>query len=101
MPALSANQTIPAHAQVASLSAQATFTASRQVAAPAQVATLWMEDFPDVHFTAARHVPQAAQRARLRLSPLPAEPRPPGVPATPRPHAMLDGSFHLDGSLLA
>ena len=45
-----------------------------------------MEDFPDVHFRAAQVVEAPRQRARLVLTMWrgPAEPRPPGVPATPR-----------------
>ena len=64
-----------------------TFSANQTRPGPAQAAALVLEDFPDAHLSAAQAVPAPAQRARLVLATWrgPAEPRPPGVPATPRP----------------
>ncbi len=66
-----------------------TFTASQTVPAPSQAAGL----SAPARFTAAHALPAPAQRARVRNPPLygPAEPRPPGVPAVPRPLWPADG----------
>jgi hypothetical protein len=87
MPAFTAAQTHPVPAQAVHLSVRASFSMARQVPPPAQAARLGMEDFPDVHLSAAQQVPQPGQAPRLVPARWrgPAEPRPPGVPATPRP----------------
>ena len=87
MPTFSASQTLRPPSQAASLTAPARFTAAQQVPPPAQVARLEVEVLPDAHLTAEQQVPQPTQRPRLVLATWrgPAEPRPPGVPATPRP----------------
>ncbi len=73
MPTLSANKTLSAPSQAASL----------PVPAPAQVVRV-VRTYPDLAMWAEQVVPRPAQLARLFLARGPAEPRPPGVPATPR-----------------
>ena len=94
-----------APSQAAGLSAPARFAAASLVPAPAQAAALAVEYLPDAHLTAEQQVleqglmqvaagqavagvPEAAQRARLQPARWRghAEPRPPGVPAAPRPY---------------
>jgi hypothetical protein len=88
MPTFSAAQALRAHTQDARLSAPARFSAAQVPGQPAQVVRLELEDFPDVHFAAEQVEPQPTQRPRLVLATWrgPAEPRPEGVPATPRPY---------------
>jgi hypothetical protein len=87
MPVFSATQVMPQPSQVATLAAPARFGSAQTVRAPTMAATLTAEPFPDLHFSAAQTV--AADRQAVRLVPAtwrgPAEARPPGVPATPRP----------------
>ena len=54
----------------------------------AQVAGLALEDFPDAHLSALQMVEAPTQPARLVLATWrgPAEQKPPGVPAVPRPY---------------
>ena len=87
MPTFTASQVVARLSQAAGLTARASFTEAHAVPAPAQAAGLVLEEFPDVPFTAEQPVSQPAQRARLVLATWrgPAEPRPPGVPAVPRP----------------
>ena len=88
MSVLTANQILRPPSQAASLTAPARLTAAQQVPVPAQVARLEVELLPDAHLSAEQVVPQPAQRARLVLATWrgPAEPRPPGALATPRPY---------------
>jgi hypothetical protein len=71
----------------AGLTARATFSAALWLPAPAQAATLEPEHLPDAHLSAEQVVDAPAQRARLQPAAWrgPASPRPPCVPATPRP----------------
>ncbi len=84
MPTFSAAQTRPVPTQAAGLSARVSFAVARQLPAPAQVARLEVEQVPDAHLSAVQVEAAPVHRLRLLLSKLPAEPRPPGVPATPR-----------------
>ncbi len=88
MSTFAASQTLRPPSQAAALSAPARLTAAHAVPPPAQAAALdvYAAGPPRV-FGAAQVVPAPAQRAKVRNPPLygPAEPRPPGVPATPRP----------------
>ena len=84
MPTFSANQTRPGPTQDARLSARATFTAAHALPQPVHAFGLVLD--PVWELSAAQVVQDGARhRLRMHLSPLPAEPRPPGVPATPRP----------------
>jgi hypothetical protein len=85
MPTLTANQTLRAPSQAATLSAPARFTAARTLPAPVHAFGLVLDPVWEL---SAAQVVQDGARHRLRIirSPLPAEPRPPGVPAVPRPY---------------
>jgi hypothetical protein len=84
MPVFGAAQSLRPAAQDARLSAPARFTAAHTLPQPAHAFGLVLD--PVWETAIAQTVQDAPRhRLRLRLSPLPAEPRPPGVPATPRP----------------
>jgi len=86
MPTFTANQTRPASSQAARVSVSARFTATRLVPALTHVLRLELERF-ELNLSAMQQVPQVA----LAWWRGPAEPRPPGAPAAPRPRAGSSG----------
>jgi hypothetical protein len=87
MPTYSSAQIRPQPSQAVTLATPARFESAQQVPTPTMAVRLVPEDFPDVHFSIAQTV--QPDRQWVVLVPAtwrgPASPRPPGVPATPRP----------------
>jgi hypothetical protein len=87
MPTYSSAQTRPQPSQAVTMATPARFGSAQTVRPVTMAATLTAEPFPDLHFGGPQVV--APDRQRVVLVPGtwrgPAEPRPAGTPAVPRP----------------